>query len=53
LLIVANVKNWQVQLTVAMGRAADNEQLLIQPHQMLELISTSQFETMLRRCGGV
>lgn len=38
LLIEAQVKNWQVQLTVAMGRAADNTDLLIQPFQMLEIM---------------
>jgi radical SAM protein with 4Fe4S-binding SPASM domain len=38
LLIAAKVRNWQVQLTVAMGRAADNEHLLVQPYQMLELM---------------
>jgi radical SAM protein with 4Fe4S-binding SPASM domain len=37
-LLAAKVKNWQVQLTVAMGRAADNEHLLVQPYQMLELM---------------
>jgi radical SAM protein with 4Fe4S-binding SPASM domain len=34
----AGVRNWQVQLTVAMGRAADNHHLLIQPFQLLELM---------------
>ena len=38
LLIAAKVKNWQVQLTVAMGRAADSEHLLVQPYQILELM---------------
>jgi Y-X(10)_GDL-associated radical SAM protein len=38
LFIEAHVKNWQVQLTVAMGRAADNPELLIQPFQVLELM---------------
>lgn len=28
---------WQLQLTVAMGRAADRPGLLLQPHQLLEL----------------
>ncbi|MEV3956375.1 MULTISPECIES: radical SAM/SPASM domain-containing protein [Streptomyces] len=32
------VRNWQVQLTVAMGRAADNHQILMQPYQMNELM---------------
>lgn len=30
-------KAWQIQLTVAMGRAADRPDLLLQPHQLLEL----------------
>src|SRR6185436_7434778 len=31
LFIKAGAKSWQVQLTVAMGRAADNPELLLQP----------------------
>ncbi len=38
LFIDAGAKNWQVQLTVAMGRAADNPDLLLQPYEMLELM---------------
>lgn len=30
-------KAWQVQLTVPMGRAADRAELLLQPHDLLEL----------------
>src|SRR4029453_19002388 len=30
------VTNWQVQLTVPMGRAADHAEILLQPHQLLE-----------------
>ncbi|MBF6303011.1 radical SAM protein [Nocardia amamiensis] len=37
-LIQANVSNWQVQLMVAMGRAADNHHLLIQPYELLDLM---------------
>lgn len=36
--LAVGVRNWQVQLTVAMGRAADNHQLLMQPYQMNELM---------------
>lgn len=36
--IALGVKNWQVQLTVAMGRATDNPELLMQPYQILELM---------------
>jgi len=31
-------RNWQVQLTVAMGNAADDPALLLQPHHLLELM---------------
>ncbi|HEX6911100.1 MAG TPA: GDL motif peptide-associated radical SAM/SPASM maturase [Longimicrobium sp.] len=31
-------RNWQVQLTVAMGRAADNPELLLQPYDLLEVM---------------
>ena len=36
--IEAGAKNWQVQLTVAMGRAADHPELLLQPYELLELM---------------
>ena len=38
LFIEAGAKNWQIQLTVAMGRAADNPELLLQPYELLELM---------------
>ena len=38
LFIQAGARNWQIQLTVAMGRAADNPELLLQPYQLLELM---------------
>ena len=34
----AGVRNWAVNLTVAMGNAADNDHVLLQPYQMLELM---------------
>lgn len=34
----AGVAHWQIQLTVAMGNAADNDSLLLQPYQLLELM---------------
>jgi radical SAM protein with 4Fe4S-binding SPASM domain len=34
----AGAKNWQVQLTVAMGAAADRPELLLQPYELLELM---------------
>uniref|UniRef100_A0AAU2JYT0 GDL motif peptide-associated radical SAM/SPASM maturase n=1 Tax=Streptomyces sp. NBC_00049 TaxID=2903617 RepID=A0AAU2JYT0_9ACTN len=36
--VAVGVRNWQVQLTVAMGRAADNHELLVQPYRMNELM---------------
>ncbi|HET8781816.1 MAG TPA: GDL motif peptide-associated radical SAM/SPASM maturase [Pyrinomonadaceae bacterium] len=36
--IDAGAKNWQVQLTVAMGRAADHPELLLQPFELLALM---------------
>jgi Y-X(10)_GDL-associated radical SAM protein len=37
-LIELAVRYWQVQLTVAMGNAVDNEELLLQPYQLLDLM---------------
>ena len=34
----AGAKQWQLQLTVAMGNAVDNDHLLLQPYQLLELM---------------
>jgi len=39
LFIDAGASSWQVQLTVAMGRAADHPELLLQPYELLELMS--------------
>jgi radical SAM protein with 4Fe4S-binding SPASM domain len=33
----AGVKSWQIQLSVAMGNAADNNSYLLQPYQMLDV----------------
>jgi radical SAM protein with 4Fe4S-binding SPASM domain len=38
LFIEAGVTNWQVQLTVAMGRAADHPELLLQPYDLSVLM---------------
>ena len=38
LFIELGVKQWQIQLTVAMGNAVDNDELLLQPYQLLEII---------------
>jgi Y-X(10)_GDL-associated radical SAM protein len=37
-IIELGAQQWQVQLTVAMGNAADNAELLLQPYQVLELM---------------
>ncbi len=36
--IEAGATNWQIQLTVAMGRAADHPEILLQPYDLLELM---------------
>lgn len=38
LLIELGVKQWQIQLTVAMGNAVDNDQVLLQPNRLLDLM---------------
>jgi len=38
LLVARGIRGWQVQLTVAMGRAAETEDLLLEPFQLLELM---------------
>jgi radical SAM protein with 4Fe4S-binding SPASM domain len=38
LLAAYDIHSWQIQITVAMGRAADHPELLLQPWQMLELM---------------
>jgi radical SAM protein with 4Fe4S-binding SPASM domain len=38
LLAPYDIHSWQIQITVAMGRAADHPELLLQPWQMLELM---------------
>jgi radical SAM protein with 4Fe4S-binding SPASM domain len=37
-LIAAGVSTWQVGINVAMGRAADNPEQLLQPHDLLDLM---------------
>jgi len=36
--IAAGAKNWQLQLTVPMGRAGDHPEMILQPYQMLEVL---------------
>lgn len=37
-IIALGVRQWQIQLTVAMGNAVDNDELLLQPYQLAELM---------------
>jgi radical SAM protein with 4Fe4S-binding SPASM domain len=37
LLVARGIHSWQIQLTVAMGRAADEPEVLLQPYDLLEL----------------
>ena len=37
-LVAAGIHSWQVQLTVAMGRAVDEPELLLEPYQVLEVL---------------
>jgi radical SAM protein with 4Fe4S-binding SPASM domain len=39
LLIAAGIHSWQTQITVAMGRAVDEPELLLEPYQMLEVLA--------------
>ena len=39
LLSAAGIHSWQTQITVAMGRAADEPKLLLEPFQMLEVMA--------------
>ena len=39
-IVAAGAKYWQVQLTVAMGNAVDNAAMLLQPHQIIEVVDT-------------
>lgn len=39
LLVSAGIRAWQVQLTVAMGRAVDEQNLLLEPYQVLEVMA--------------
>jgi radical SAM protein with 4Fe4S-binding SPASM domain len=48
-LIIANgVHSWQIQLTVAMGRAADRPEWILQPYDLLELFP--MLDRLATRC---
>lgn len=38
ILIAEGIRSWQIQLTVAMGRAADEPHILLEPYQMVEVM---------------
>ncbi|WP_144312478.1 GDL motif peptide-associated radical SAM/SPASM maturase [Terriglobus saanensis] len=38
IILGAGAKQWQIQITVAMGNAVDHPELLLQPHRVLELM---------------
>lgn len=50
LLIEWGVQAWQIALTVPMGRAADNPELLLQPYDLLELFPT--LAKLKQRCDA-
>ncbi|HZS44682.1 MAG TPA: radical SAM protein [Blastocatellia bacterium] len=48
----AGVKAWQIQLTVPMGNAADNWEILLQPYELLDLYPMlAQLATQARNDG--
>ena len=49
-LVPLGIHSWQVQLTVAMGRAADDPSLLLKPWQMLEVMP--MVARLQRRCDA-
>jgi radical SAM protein with 4Fe4S-binding SPASM domain len=48
LIIAHGVHSWQIQLTVAMGRAADRPEWILQPYDLLELFE--KLEPIAARC---
>ncbi|NJK32462.1 MAG: SPASM domain-containing protein, partial [Deltaproteobacteria bacterium] len=52
LIAAFEIHSWQIQITVAMGRAADHPELLLQPWQMLELMPlVARLERRTRELG--
>jgi radical SAM protein with 4Fe4S-binding SPASM domain len=47
-IIAHGAHSWQIQLTVAMGRAADHPEWLLQPYDLLALFE--EFERLAARC---
>jgi radical SAM protein with 4Fe4S-binding SPASM domain len=48
-IIAAGAHSWQIQITVAMGRAADDPSILIQPYELLELFPV--LDRLADRCA--
>ncbi|CAN5419412.1 GDL motif peptide-associated radical SAM/SPASM maturase [soil metagenome] len=53
LLIAKQVRGWQVQLTVPMGRAADRPEWLFQPYELLDVYPKLAALAERARAGGV
>jgi radical SAM protein with 4Fe4S-binding SPASM domain len=53
LLLAAGIYAWQVQLTAAMGRAADHPELLLDPWQLLEVLPAIERAHALCKSAGV
>jgi radical SAM protein with 4Fe4S-binding SPASM domain len=51
--IASGARSWQVQLTVAMGRAADEPDVLLQPYDLLELFPVLAELSERARAAGV
>lgn len=50
-LIEKHIRGWQLQVTAPFGNAADHPEILLQPHQLLEVYAT--LERILNRCDEV
>jgi radical SAM protein with 4Fe4S-binding SPASM domain len=48
LIIAERAHSWQIQFTVAMGRAADRPELLVQPYELIELFPV--IDRLASRC---
>lgn len=53
LLVEAGVSAWQLQLTVPMGNAADNSQILLQPVELLDLFPILYYLSLRGRKDGL
>ncbi|HEY0106457.1 MAG TPA: radical SAM protein, partial [Rhizomicrobium sp.] len=52
-LVAEGVGHWQLQLTVAMGNAVDNDAILLQPHDLLEVMPRIAALCMRGRAHGL